>query len=64
MTDRVRRLLRDRAVVPTVGSGGVPVDQQLAHPGAHCELGFSYGSDTNDHFLTVDELATLIEQET
>jgi UDP-N-acetylglucosamine 4,6-dehydratase (inverting) len=35
-----------------------------SRPGKRCELGFSYGSGTNDHFLTVEELGTLIEQET
>ncbi len=35
-----------------------------SRPGNACELGFSYGSGTNDHFLTVEELAMLIDQET
>ena len=32
-------------------------------PGSHLEPGFSYDSETNDHFLTVDELRTLIATE-
>ncbi len=32
-------------------------------PGQRCEPGFSYDSGTNSHFLTVDELRTLIAEE-
>jgi UDP-N-acetylglucosamine 4,6-dehydratase/5-epimerase len=32
-------------------------------PGRMCEPGFRYDSGTNDHFLTVEELRTLIAQE-
>jgi UDP-N-acetylglucosamine 4,6-dehydratase len=33
-------------------------------PGKRSEMGFGHGSGLNRHFLTVDELAALIEQET
>jgi UDP-N-acetylglucosamine 4,6-dehydratase len=35
-----------------------------ADPGERCESGFSYNSGTNTRFLSVDELALLISQET
>jgi FlaA1/EpsC-like NDP-sugar epimerase len=34
-----------------------------AKPGKRCEFGFSYSSDSNKHFLGVDELRTLVAQE-
>ena len=31
-------------------------------PGKRCDFGFSYNSNTNDHFLTIDEIKHLIEK--
>jgi FlaA1/EpsC-like NDP-sugar epimerase len=37
------------------------LNESNGDPGKYCEDGFNYSSDTNKHFLTVDELRELVD---